>query len=60
MDALDTQIDGISQEFRKLETKFQTQSINLKESTWLSFPRTWSRNSATFFAPNDTKALRGK
>ncbi|XP_035701983.1 uncharacterized protein LOC110845610 isoform X1 [Folsomia candida] len=58
MDALDTQIDGISQEFRKLETKFQTQSINLKESTWLSFPRTWSRNSATFFAPNDTKALR--
>jgi hypothetical protein len=46
------------QDFQKLETKFQTHSIQLKESTWLGFPRTWSRTSATFGVPIDARSLK--
>ena len=57
MKNLDENIDALKSDFQQYETKFKTGTLRLKESMWLALPRTWSRTSATFGIPTDTRCL---
>lgn len=59
MSNLDEEIGRLVEDFRKYQTKFKTNLIKMKEDYWLAFPRTWSRSSATFGVPYDTRSLKG-
>ncbi|CAG7830165.1 unnamed protein product [Allacma fusca] len=57
MQFIDENIEALKSDFRKYETKFKAGNIRMKEDLWLSLPRTWSRSSATFGIPTDTRTL---
>ncbi|CAL8115834.1 unnamed protein product [Orchesella dallaii] len=58
MENLDENIETLTSELQKYSTDFKTKSISMPEDTWLAYPRTWTRTSATFGVPSSSKLLR--
>jgi len=58
MSNLTQEIATLSEELKKIDTKFKANNFRMKEDQLLLFPRTWSRASAIFGVPSNLATLK--